>query len=81
VARRKCLSRSPTRRNRRVSSSETWVATRATDSHWAHGIQFIAEEAHDVKLCEPLYDNETELHLAGICSRQNLDSVFRQSLT
>jgi hypothetical protein len=57
-----------------VSGPGTWVVTRATDCHWAHGVRAIAEEAHDSKLREPPYENEAEHHLAGRFSHQNLDS-------
>jgi hypothetical protein len=48
-----------------MSGPVTWVATRATDYHWAHGVRSISEEAHDSKLREPPYENEAEPHLAG----------------
>jgi hypothetical protein len=38
-----------------------------------------AEGARDLKLCETHYENEVELHLAGGCSHQNLDSVEETS--
>jgi hypothetical protein len=57
-----------------MSGPVIWVATRATDCHWAHGVRSIAEEAHDSKLPEPPYENEAEPHLAGRYNQQNLDS-------